>query len=173
VATDNDPTGQQAAERIYWQLTARGDDPRRLALPDGLDPADLFHRDGATGLRTAIDTSGSLADTLLAARSTPALRYGSTSDMHAALREVGAIIVALPPSRWLAHIDRVTEALGVPPGTVHRAVLDTKPITAAPHRTTARPQQAPRLTPPSEDLHRAGLTGRPSHATRPDLHNSR
>ncbi len=65
VATDNDPAGQQAAERIYWQLTARGDDPRRLALPDGLDPADLFHRDGATALQTAIDTSSSLADALL------------------------------------------------------------------------------------------------------------
>src|SRR3954466_3484903 len=165
--------GQRAAERIYWQLTIRGDDPRRLALPDGLDPADLFHRDGATGLRTAIDTSGSLADTLLAARSTPALRYGSTSDMHAALREVGAIIVALPPSRWLAHIDRVTEALGVPPGTVHRAVLDTAQITPAPCRTTTSPRQKSRLTPPSEDRHRTGHTGRPSHGTGPDLHPSR
>jgi DNA primase len=106
VATDNDPAGRQAAERIYWHLTARGDDPRRLALPDGLDPADLFHRDGATALRTAIDTSSSLAGTLLATRLTLALRDESTSHMHTALREVGAIIVALPPSRWLGHIDR-------------------------------------------------------------------
>lgn len=173
MATDNDPAGQQAAERIYWQLTARGDDPRRLALPDGLDPADLFHRDGATGLRTAIETSSSLADTLLAARLTSALRDGSTSDMHMALREVGAIIVALPPGQWLAHIDRVTEVLGVPPGTVHRAVLDTEPITAAPRRTTAGPQQASRLTPPYEDLHRTAHTGQSSQSTRPDLHRSR
>src|SRR3954449_3957793 len=93
--------------------------------------------------RGNLNTSCSLADTLLAARSTPALRYGSTSDMHAALREVGAIIVALPPSRWLAHIDRVTEDLGVPPGTVHRAVLHTEPTTALRGATTG-PQQASR-----------------------------
>ena len=173
VATDNDLPGQQAAERIYWQLTTRGDDPRRLALPDGLDPADLFHRDGATGLRTAIETSSSLADTLLDARLTRAFHELSTSDIHAALRDVGAIIVALPPSRWLAHIDRVTEALGVPPGTVHRAVLDTDPIAATPGRTTTRPHQASRLAPPYEDRHRAGHTGRPSHGTQPDLHHSR
>ncbi len=173
VATDNDLPGQQAAERIYWQLTSRGDDPRRLALPDGLDPADLFYRDGATALRAAIDTSCSLADTLLDARLTSALRDGSTLDMHGALREVGAIIVALPPSRWLAHIDRVTEALGVPPGTVHRAVLDTESITAAPRRTTTGLQQAFRLTPPYEDFHRTAHTGQPPHGTPPDLHHSR
>jgi DNA primase catalytic core len=173
VATDNDNAGQQAAERIYWQLTARGDDPRRLALPDGLDPADLFHRDGATALQTAIDSSCSLAATLLAARLTPVLREGSTSDMHAALREVGAIIVALPPSRWLAHIDRVTEALGLPPGFVHRAVLDTESITAAPRRTTTGSQQAPRFTPRNEDLHRTAHTGQPSHGSPPDVHHSR
>ncbi|MGY1683150.1 MobF family relaxase [Geodermatophilus sp. SYSU D01176] len=173
VATDNDPAGQQAAERIYWQLTARGDDPRRLDLPEGSDPADLLHRDGATALQTAIDTSTSLADTLLDARLTPALRDGSTSDIHAALRDVGAVIIALPPSRWLAHIDRVTEALGVPPGTVHRAVLDTEPITAPARRATTGTDQASRLTPPFEDRHRTALTGRPSPGTRPDLHHSR
>ncbi|ADB73516.1 MobF family relaxase [Geodermatophilus obscurus] len=173
VATDNDPPGRQAAERIYWQLTTRGDDPRRLALPDGLDPADLLHRDGPTALRTAVDTSSSLADSLLDARLTPAAHDRSPSDIHTALRDAAAVIVALPPGRWLAHIDRVTEVLGVPPGTVHRAVLDTEPITAAPRGATTGPQRTSRLTPPSEDRHRTGLTGRPSHGTRPDLHHSR
>jgi DNA primase len=173
VATDNDPAGRQAAERIYRQLTARGDDPRRLALPDGLDPADLFHRDGATALQGAIDSSNNLADTLLAARLPPALRDGSTSEMYAALRDLSAIIVALPPGRWLAPIDRVTEALGVPPGTVHQAVLDTESITAAPRRTTTGPQQAFRSTPLYEDLHPTAHTGQPSHSTPPDLHHSR
>lgn len=173
VATDNDSAGQQAAERSYWQLTARGDDPRRLVLPDGLDPADLFHRDGAAALQTAISDSCNLADTLLDARLTPALHDRSTADLPAALRDVAAVIVALPPSRWLAHIDRVTETLGVPPGTVHRAVLNTEPITAAPRRTTIGPQQASRSTPPYEDLQRTGPTGQPSQGPPPDLHHSR
>jgi DNA primase len=173
VATDNDSAGQQAAERIYWQLTARGDDPRRLALPDGLDPAELLHRDGATALQAAIDTSSSIARTLIAARLTPALGDRSPANLHAALRDVSAIIVALPPSRWLAHIDRVTEVLAVPPGTVHRAVLDAESITSAPRRTTTGPRRVPRSTPPYEDPQRTGQTGRPSRSAPPDLHQAR
>ncbi|WP_448642935.1 MobF family relaxase [Geodermatophilus sp. URMC 63] len=173
VATDNDQPGRQAAERIYWQLTIRGDDPRQLDLPDGLDPADLAHRDGATALKTAIDTSSGLAAALLDARLTPAAHDRSTSDIHAALREAAAVIVALPPGRWLTHIDRVTKALGVPPGTVHRAVLNTEPVTAAPRRTTTGTDQASRLTPPRESDHRTGHTGQPSPGTRADLHHSR
>ncbi|MGY1782234.1 MobF family relaxase [Geodermatophilus sp. SYSU D01036] len=173
VATDNDPAGQRAAERSYWQLTARGDGPRRLALPDWLDPADLLHRDGATALRTAIDASGSLADTLLDARPTAVLRDDRIPAIHAVLRDAGAVIAALPPGRWLTHIDRVTEVLGMPPGTVHKAVLDTYSITPAPRRTTNAPQQTSRLTPSSEDRHRTGQMGRPSHEAPPDLHQSR
>ncbi|MBN1097160.1 relaxase domain-containing protein [Blastococcus sp. TML/C7B] len=173
VATDNDLAGQRAAERIYWQLTSRGDAPRRLALPEGLDPADLVHRDGATGLRTAIDSSCSLADILLDARVTLALCRRSVLDIHAALREAGAIIVALPPCRWLAHIDRVTEALGVPPGTVHRAVLDADSNTSALSRATADPPRASRSMPPTEDPPRAAHTGQPPRANSPDLHLAR
>ncbi|WP_242611353.1 MobF family relaxase [Blastococcus saxobsidens] len=173
VATDNDSAGQQAAERIFWQLTSRGDAPRRLNLPEGLDPADLVHRDGANGLRTAIDSSRSLADILLDARVTLDLRERSDSDIHAALREAGAIIVALPPSRWLAHIDRVTEALGVAPGTVHRAVLDANSNSSAPRRSTAGPKRASRSRHPSEDLHRTAHTGQGARGNPPHLHPSR
>ncbi|MGX5653244.1 MobF family relaxase [Geodermatophilus nigrescens] len=172
VATDNDAAGQRAAERIYWQLTGRGDAPRRLSLPDGLDPADLFHRDGANGLRTAIDSSRSLADILLDARVTLALGKRSDSDVHAALREVGAIIFALPPGRWLAHSDRVTEVLGVPPGTVHKAVLDADSNTLAPRRTTAGPPRPSRSTLPSGDL-LTTHTGRAGQGTSPHLHPCR
>ncbi|TFV88127.1 toprim domain-containing protein [Blastococcus sp. CT_GayMR20] len=145
VATDNDPAGQQAAERIFWQLTARGGDPRRLALPHGLDPADLFHRDGATALRAAIDTADSLAHHLLDARITAAAGDGSPSAVRDAVREAAAIIAALPPARWLTHIDHVTNALQLPPGTVHMAVLDARPTPAVPPVTgvSNRPPRNP------------------------------
>ena len=172
VATDNDTAGQRAAERIYWQLTARGDDPRRLTLPDGLDPADVLHRDGAVALRSAIETSDSLADALLDARLTPAVQDPSPSAIHASVREAGAIIVALPPARWLTHIGRVTETLGLPLGTVHRAVLEAEPITAPPRKTTG-PPQASRLASPYENQHRTGHTGRPSQDSPSDLHRYR
>jgi hypothetical protein len=130
VATDNDAAGQQAAERAFWQLTTRGDDPRRLALLDGLDPADLFHREGATRLRTAIDTASSLADNLLDARLTAALSDRSPAALRAALRDVSATIVALPPSRWLAHVDRGNR--GPRPAAWHRPRGRTR------HRTDHR-----------------------------------
>lgn len=170
VATDNDPAGQRAAERIYWQLTRRGDAPRRLALPEGLDPADLFQRDGATALRTAIDSSRSLADILLDARMSSALRETSASDIHTALREAGAIIVALPSSRWLTHIDRVTEALGLPPGTVHRAVLDADSNTSAPRKSTAGPQRSCRSSLPNEDAPRTAHMGQVLRRDPPYVH---
>jgi hypothetical protein len=132
-----------------------------------------MHRDSATALRTAIDASGSLADTLLDACLTAVLRDERASDIHAVLRDAGIVIAALPPSRWLIHIDRVTEVLGVPPGTVHKAVLDTDSTSPAPRRTTIGPRQASRLTPPSEDRHRTGHVGRPSSGTPSDLHRSR
>jgi hypothetical protein len=101
------------------------------------------------------------------------LRDRSTANLQAALREVGAIIVALPPAQWLAHIDRVTKALGVPPGTIHQAVLDTEPITATPRSTAISPQRTSRLTPPFENGYWAGHTRQPSHGTSPDLRHSR
>ncbi|MCF6734878.1 toprim domain-containing protein [Blastococcus sp. KM273129] len=169
VATDNDAAGQQASERIFWLLTDRGDHPRRLALPDGLDPADLLYRDGASALRSAIDTAISLADAFLDA----ACFDRNPADLRATLRQVGAIITALPPSRWLAHIDRVTQTLGVPPGTVHNAVLGAERTTAPPHRSTTGPAQMSQLASPFEDRHRKGLPGRPPQATPTDLHHSR
>ncbi|UOY04031.1 MobF family relaxase [Blastococcus sp. PRF04-17] len=147
VATDSDPAGQQAAERIFWQLTARGDDPRRLTLPDGLDPADLLHRDGATALRAAIETADSLVHHLLDACITAASRDNGPSAVSQAVREAAAIIAALPPARWLTRIDRVTDALRVPPGTVHMAVLDAGSITQT-RLSGNRPAQPRRVVAP-------------------------
>ncbi|MBA2554513.1 MAG: toprim domain-containing protein, partial [Geodermatophilaceae bacterium] len=65
VATDADPAGDKAAERAYWQLTARGDDPRRLVMADGVDPADVLRRGGPAVLRDALTQAGSLAEQLI------------------------------------------------------------------------------------------------------------
>jgi DNA primase len=124
VATDGDPAGQQAAERMFWQFTGHGAAPRRLDLPPGLDPADLLHRDGAPALRAAIDRAGSLADQLIHARIARAVAEDGNAHAAAVLHNVAAVIAALPPLQWVAHIDRVTEALHLPPGPVHSAVLE-------------------------------------------------
>jgi DNA primase catalytic core len=103
VATDNDPAGRQAAERAFWQLTARGDTPRHLALPDGLDPAQLLHRYGATALHDALTNADSLATRLVDQHID---RYAGRLDsvegtVHAA-RTAAHIIGATRPENWIA-----------------------------------------------------------------------
>jgi DNA primase catalytic core len=122
VATDADTAGQQAAERSYWQLVARGDDPRRLPMADGSDPADILSTGGISALRDLLDKSGSLAEHLIdrMIAATPADSVGTAATIRAAAE----IIAALPPTRWLHHADRVTAALRAAPGSVHQAVLN-------------------------------------------------
>ncbi|WP_142027252.1 MobF family relaxase [Blastococcus colisei] len=143
VATDADTAGQQAAERSYWQLAARGDDPRRLPMSEGYDPADILSTGGPGALRELLDESGSLAEHLIdrMITATPADPVGAATTIHAAAE----IIAALPPTRWLHHADRVTAALQKAPGSVHQAVLnadharklDPAGQTQAGRRTTA------------------------------------
>jgi hypothetical protein len=98
-------------------------------------------------------------------------RHGGGSTSGTRCRCAAAVIIAAsPPARWLDRIDRVTEALHLPPGTVHRAVLDTKALTARP---TASPLQTSRLTSPYAIPHRTGHTGLSSHGTQPGLYHSR
>ncbi len=149
VATDADAAGEQAAERMYWQLTAVGDHPRRLALPGGLDPADLLHREGAAALRTAVESAGHLADLLLGRRLQATSQDRSPAAVRETVRDTAAIVAASPPARWLDRIDRVTQALRVPPGTVHRAVLDAGRVPGLPPSSSSsrRPRQASRSAP--------------------------
>jgi DNA primase len=128
VATDADRAGQQAAARAYWQLTARGDNPRHVLMPDGTDPAQLLETCGQQAVRDALAESQPLATRLIDAR------LAEHADTHSAaaadvlattIRGAADIIGALPPEHWLGHIDHVTHALQISPGPVHLAVIDT------------------------------------------------
>ncbi len=68
VATDADDAGHKAAVRAFWQLTARGGNPRHLLMPDGHDPASLLQTAGPQALREALTDPPTLA----APSSTPA-----------------------------------------------------------------------------------------------------
>jgi len=124
VATDADPAGDTAAERAYWQLTARGDNPRRLAMADGFDPAEVLRRGGVPALGDALDRAGSLAEHLIDRRIAPTAGNSSAEDHAAGIRAAAEIIGALPPQRWLPHIQRVTDVLQAAPGSVHMEVID-------------------------------------------------
>jgi 5S rRNA maturation endonuclease (ribonuclease M5) len=68
VATDADRAGQLAAERIFWQLTERGADPRHLVVPSGKDPAGLLETAGTDALLRALADSPSMASAVIDAR---------------------------------------------------------------------------------------------------------
>jgi DNA primase catalytic core len=148
VATDPDPAGRNAARRAYWQLVARGDNPRHLPLPDGVDPAELLQRGGPDAVRAVLADAPTLArtlvDTVLAAH---AAEDDTVENHVATLRACAEIIGALPPQHWAEHIDHVTAALDPVPGAVHLAVIDagaawtTDPHAAAHHHLARRSSQ--------------------------------
>ena len=125
VATDNDPAGRHAAQRAYWQLVARGDNPHHATLPDGCDPAELLHDQGPDALRTALSRTEPLAAALIADRlDRHAATARTAEETVAATRAVADIIGALPPQHWPAHIAAVTRDLDTTPGALHAAVID-------------------------------------------------
>ena len=99
VATDADLAGRIAAERAFWMLTARGDTPRYVLLPQGQDPAAVLQRRGAGALRAALEGAQPLARQLLDERLT---HLGDNPDLAA---ECAAIIAAQPPHTWAEQID--------------------------------------------------------------------
>jgi DNA primase catalytic core len=127
VATDADRAGQQAAARAYWQLVARGDNPRHVLMSDGTDPAQLLEVGGPPAVRDALADTQPLATSFITARFGEILGTDanpSGEQLTAAVRAAADIIGALPPQHWLDHIDHVTKQLQLSPGAVHLAVID-------------------------------------------------
>ncbi|WP_166486729.1 MobF family relaxase [Blastococcus saxobsidens] len=125
VATDADRAGQRAAQRIFWQLTARGDDPRHLAIPTGKDPAELLETGGAAALRQALAASPSLAGALIDARVAVYADQLDTVEgqVHAA-RRAAVVIAAVPSTSWPAHLTRVVASTGIAPDIALSEVFD-------------------------------------------------
>ncbi len=125
VATDADPAGHQAAGRAFWQLTARGGNPRHLLMPDGHDPASVLQSAGPEVLRKALTDPPTLACTLIDARIAQyAERMHQVEGPVLAVRSAAEVIGALPPEHWLEHIDYLNSVVQTLPGESHLAVLD-------------------------------------------------
>jgi len=117
VATDADSAGKTAAQRIFWQLTARGDNPRHLAVATGKDPAELLQTAGATALCQALASSPSLARTLIDARvAVYADRLDTVEGQVHATRRAAEVIAALPTTSWPAHLTDLVARTSIAPG---------------------------------------------------------
>jgi DNA primase catalytic core len=125
VATDADPAGQQAAQRIFWHLTARGDDPRHLAVATGKDPAEMLQTAGADSLREALADSPSLASTLINARIAAfADRLETVEGQIHAARRAAQVIAAVPLASWPAHLTDLVARTSIAPDIALSEVLD-------------------------------------------------
>ncbi|MFQ1003656.1 MobF family relaxase [Modestobacter sp. SSW1-42] len=125
VATDADSAGQTAAQRIFWQLTACGDDPRHLAVATGKDPAEMLQTAGATALRQALACSPSLARTLIDARvAVYADRLDTVEGQVHATRRAAEVIAALPSTSWPAHLTALVARTGIAPDIALSEVFD-------------------------------------------------
>jgi DNA primase catalytic core len=138
VATDADPAGQLAAQRIFWQLTARGDDPRHLAVPTGKDPAELLQTAGAAALRQVLAASSPLASTLIDARvAVHADRLDTVEGQVHATRRAAEVIAALPSTSWPAHLTHVVARTGIAPDIALSEVFDAARARTEGDRTRA------------------------------------
>ncbi len=166
VATDNDRAGQQAAVRAFWQLTARGANPRHLVMPGGQDPAEMLRTAGADVLRDALTDPPTLARTLIDQRVGQwADRLHTAEGTVFAIRSAAEAIGALPPEHWLAHIDYLTTLVDALPGEVHLEVLDAGHAwTDDPHGQTQR--QLTRTQRPVVDAGRSTQQTPPAPASR-------
>jgi DNA primase catalytic core len=126
VATDSDPAGQQAAQRIFWQLTADGEDPRHLTTaPTGKDPAEMLQTAGATALREALIASPNLASTLIDARvDVYADRLDTVEGQVHATRRSAEVIAALPATSWPKHLSDLVARTGIAPEIALSEVFD-------------------------------------------------
>jgi DNA primase catalytic core len=125
VATDTDQAGHKAAVRAFWQLTARGGNPRHLVIPDGHDPASMLQTAGPDALREALTDPPTLARTLIDSRVAQyAERMHQVEGPVLAVRSAAEAIGALPPEYWLEHIDYLNSVVQTLPGEAHLAVLD-------------------------------------------------
>ncbi len=125
VATDNDRAGQQAAHRAFWQLTARGDNPRHLVVPKGKDPAELLQTAGPAALRSALEQAPDLADTLLNARvALFAERLNTVEGAVLATRRAAHVVAALPMAAWPRHLTTIVGRTGVSAETALNEVFD-------------------------------------------------
>jgi DNA primase catalytic core len=124
IATDADAAGWKAAQTAYWDLTAAGADPTHLALPDGLDPAQLLQEHGSKALQDAISNRRPLAADMINHHLSAADDWTNPATRLRLVRLAGQIIAVRPPQTWAASIDQITQRLHLSPGVLHLEVID-------------------------------------------------
>ncbi len=93
IATDNDLAGNTAAEYAFWLLAQHRQDPGRLQLPPGSDPAEYLHDHGSNALGRRLDEAIPQAHLMIRERT-------ATLPVADASRQISEITGARPSSAW-------------------------------------------------------------------------
>jgi DNA primase len=94
---DADAAGQNAMLRASELAAGRGLELRVVALPEGLDPADLLSRDGGDALRERVEASVPFA-VFHVERILGRAELGSAEGRDRAAAELGPVVASVPPS---------------------------------------------------------------------------
>jgi DNA primase catalytic core len=127
LATDPDPAGWTAAQKAFWRLASLGADPRHLALPSGVDPADVLRNEGDAVLTRRLSAATNFGARLLD-------HLVADTDVHdaaarlSAARAAARVIAALPPDQWTSHVERLTDRLALPPGMLPLEIIDAAEV---------------------------------------------
>ena len=160
IATDPDSAGWQAAERAFWRLAALRGNPQHVALPEGIDPADILRTEGSAALAERLTDSNEFAEVLVDMVIDDRLAIGSDTFARLSIgRELARIIGALPPDRWLQHTQHVAGRLDLPLAIVQEEVFEAgtrwtdEPKACAMRALTARRPSAPPVLRPRPPEH--------------------
>ncbi|WP_299520562.1 MobF family relaxase [uncultured Serinicoccus sp.] len=115
VATDADLAGRMAAERAHWLLAQHNVPTFHTPLPEGTDPADLLHDQGADAVIGAILSSSPLADLLLEERLT-------NLPGHETLEEAARVLATADPAGWDRTSIEIADRLGIDEATIRRSL---------------------------------------------------
>jgi len=124
VATDPDRAGRAAAERAYFALAGRGQNPKAAALPEGVDPAQLLTDHGELAVVEAVEDGPDLARAVIDHRLAERGRVNSVEERVAVARHVAQVLAPLGQDKWEQHIAHIAERLDVGPTTVHAMVVE-------------------------------------------------
>ncbi|MFK5585091.1 MobF family relaxase [Serinicoccus sp. LYQ131] len=115
VATDADPAGRMAAERAHWLIAQHNVPTFAAVLPEGTDPADLLHVQGADAVTNAILGSSPLTQLLLEER----LAHLPAQN---ALQQAARVLATADPSSWDRTCTEIADRLGTDQETTRQAL---------------------------------------------------
>ena len=126
VATDADPAGWKAAQTAFWNLTAADLDPTHLALPDGLDPADLLQTHGPQAIAAAINGRVPLGDVMVDQLLRTAGSWTDPNVRRQIIEQAACILAARGPDTWTDRITRLNQRLHLSTGVLeHQALTES------------------------------------------------